>query len=70
VLGFTDIRRVGTTRRFIKKERSMMPKGWAPLESKKKKTKIGQGKHSKFKKKNSNNTVPKGYRKRYRGQGK
>ena len=48
----------------------MIAKGWAPLEPKKKKTKIGQGKHSKFKKKNSNNTIPKGYRKRYRGQGK
>jgi hypothetical protein len=36
----------------------------------KKKTSIGNGKHSRFKKLGSNGTVPKGYRKRYRGQGK
>jgi len=36
----------------------------------KKKTTIGNGKHSKFKKLGSGGTVPKGYRKRYRGQGK
>jgi len=35
-----------------------------------KKTTIGQGKRSKFKALGSNNTVPRGYRKRYRGQGK
>jgi len=36
----------------------------------KKKTTIGNGKHSKFKSLGSNGTVPKGYRKKYRGQGK
>ncbi len=35
-----------------------------------KKTSIGQGKRSKFKSLGSNGTVPRGYRKRYRGQGK
>ena len=35
-----------------------------------KKTSIGQGKRSKFKAKGSGDTVPKGYRKKYRGQGK
>jgi len=36
----------------------------------KKKTTIGQGKHTKFKKLNSSNTAPKGYKKKNRGQGK
>tara|TARA_R100001082_G_scaffold36688_1_gene19322 strand:+ start:306 stop:458 length:153 start_codon:yes stop_codon:yes gene_type:complete len=35
-----------------------------------KKTSIGNGKRTKFKALNSNGTVPKGYRKKYRGQGK
>jgi|TARA_R110000824_G_scaffold16040_1_gene66934 hypothetical protein len=45
-------------------------KGWAPKQGKGKKTSIGQGKRSKFKAIGSGGTVPKGYRKRYRGQGK
>ena len=44
-------------------------KGWAP-RGKPKKTSIGNGKNTKYKKLNSNGTIPKGYRKRYRGQGK
>jgi len=44
--------------------------GWAPKEGVGKKTKIGQGKRSKFKSLGSEGTVPKGYRKKYRGQGK
>ena len=43
---------------------------WAPKEGKGKKTSIGQGKRSKFKAKGSGDTVPRGYRKKYRGQGK
>jgi acetyl-CoA carboxylase alpha subunit len=43
--------------------------GWAP-EGKAKKTSIGNSKNTKYKSKNSGGTVPKGYRKRYRGQGK
>jgi len=43
---------------------------WAPKEGKGKKTSIGQGKRSKFKAKGSGGSVSKGYRKRYRGQGK
>ena len=43
---------------------------WAPKEGKGKKTSIGQGKRSKFKAKGSGGTVPRGYRKKYRGQGK
>ena len=35
-----------------------------------KKTSIVNGKNTKFKSLNSNNVVPKGYRKKYRGQGK
>jgi len=44
--------------------------GWAPKTGLGKKTTIGQGKRSKFKAKGSGGTVPKGYRKKYRGQGK
>ena len=44
--------------------------GWKPKQGLGKKTSIGHGKRSKYKSKGSNNTVPKGYRKRYRGQGK
>jgi hypothetical protein len=49
-----------------------MPKssGWAPREKAGKKTSIGQGKRSKFKSLASNGIAPKGYRKKYRGQGK
>jgi len=43
--------------------------GWAPTPHAKK-TKIGRGKNSKYKALGSNGTVPKGYRKRYRGQGR
>ena len=43
---------------------------WAPKEGVGKKTSIGQGKRSKFKSLGSGGTVPKGYRKKYRGQGK
>ena len=43
---------------------------WAPKEGVGKKTSIGQGKRSKFKSLGSEGTVPKGYRKKYRGQGK
>jgi len=35
-----------------------------------KKTRIGNGKRTKHKSLNSNGTVPKGYRKKYRGQGR
>mgnify|MGYP003679143751 CR=1 FL=1 len=42
-------------------------KGWSPKEGRGKKTSIGQGGRSKFKAKGSGGTVPKGYRKRYRG---
>ena len=45
-------------------------KGWAPEKGLGKKTSIGQGKRSKFKALGSGGTVPKGYRKKYRGQGK
>ena len=43
--------------------------GWAP-SGKSKKTNIGCGKNSKFKSLSSNGTTSKGYRKKYRGQGK
>jgi hypothetical protein len=46
------------------------PTGWAPKQGLGKKTKIGHGKRSKHKSLGSNSTVPKGYRKKYRGQGK
>ena len=45
-------------------------KGWSPKQGKGKKTSIGQGRRSKFKSKGSGDTVSKGYRKKYRGQGK
>ena len=45
-------------------------KGWAPKQGKGKKTSIGQGRRSKFKSLASNGTATKGYRKRYKGQGK
>ena len=35
-----------------------------------KKTSIGNGKRTKHKSLNSNGTVPKGYKKKYRGQGR
>ena len=43
---------------------------WAPKGHRAKKTRIGHGKNSKFKSLGSNGSVPKGYRKKYRGQGK
>jgi hypothetical protein len=43
--------------------------GWAPKETPKK-TSIGNGKHTKYKSMGSSNTPPKGYRKKYRGQGR
>ena len=49
---------------------SKQKSGWAPKEGVGKKTSIGQGKRSKFKSLGSEGTVPKGYRKKYRGQGK
>ena len=45
-------------------------KGWAPKEGRGKKTSIGQGKRSKFKSLGSGGAAGKGYRKKYRGQGK
>ena len=47
----------------------MANNGWAPVR-KAKKTRIGNGKNTKFKTKGSGGTPPKGYRKKYRGQGK
>ena len=47
----------------------MINNGWAPVR-KVKKTRIGNGKNTKFKTKGSGGTTPKGYRKKYRGQGK
>ncbi len=49
---------------------SVEKNGWSPRKSLGKKTKIGQGKRSKFKSLGSNGSVPKGYRKKRRGQGK
>jgi hypothetical protein len=45
-------------------------KGWSPKQGKGKKTSIGQGRRSRFKSMASNGSTTKGYRKRYRGQGK
>jgi hypothetical protein len=45
-------------------------KGWSPRQGLGKKTNIGQGKRSKFKSLGSQGSTPKGYRKKYRGQGK
>jgi hypothetical protein len=42
---------------------------WSP-KKKKKKTSVGHSKNTKFKNLGSNGSVKKGYRKRYRGQGK
>ena len=42
---------------------------WSPKQ-RIKKTSIGNGRGSKYKSKASNNTTTKGYRKKYRGQGK
>jgi len=47
----------------------MANNGWSPVR-KAKKTKIGMGKNTKFKSRGSGGTTPKGYRKKYRGQGK
>ena len=44
--------------------------GWAPKERKIKKTSIGNGRGTKRKSLGSNGIVPKGYKKKYRGQGK
>jgi hypothetical protein len=44
--------------------------GWAPRPKRIKKTSIGNGKGTKHKSKGSNGTTPKGYKKKYRGQGK
>jgi hypothetical protein len=46
-----------------------MTNAWSPGKNPKK-TKIGKGKHSKFKTLGSNGIAPKGYRKKNRGQGK
>tara|TARA_R110000737_G_scaffold93943_1_gene127451 strand:- start:53 stop:208 length:156 start_codon:yes stop_codon:yes gene_type:complete len=43
--------------------------GWAP-KAHPKKTSIGQGRCTKFESLGSGNTPPKGYKKKYRGQGK
>ena len=43
---------------------------WSPSGGNIKKTSIGNGKNTKYKSLNSNNTIPKGYKKKYRGQGK
>lgn len=43
--------------------------GWAPKE-RPKKTSIGNGKNTRYKSMGSSNTPPKGYRKKYRGQGR
>ena len=45
----------------------MASSAWAPVR-KAKKTRIGNGKNTKFKTKGSGGTTPKGYRKKYRGQ--
>jgi len=45
-------------------------KGLSPKNGLGKKTSIGQGKRSKFKSLGSEGSVPKGYRKKYRGQGR
>ena len=42
---------------------------WSP-NGKPKKTSIGNSKNTKFKSKSSSGTTAKGYRKKYRGQGK
>ena len=42
---------------------------WSP-KGHSKKTSIGRGKRTRYKNKGSSTTPPKGYRKRYRGQGK
>ena len=42
---------------------------WKPKKQIKK-TSIGRGRGTRYKAKASNGTVPKGYRKRYRGQGR
>ena len=42
---------------------------WSPRGAPKK-TSIGNGKHTKYKSMNSSSTPPKGYRKKYRGQGR
>ena len=47
----------------------MKKNAWTP-KGRPKKTSIGNGRGSKFKSKNSNRVTPKGYRKKYRGQGK
>lgn len=44
--------------------------GWAPKQGRTKKTSIGQGKGTKFKSLGSRGSAPKGYKKKYRGQGK
>jgi hypothetical protein len=44
--------------------------GWAPKNRAPKKTSIGNGPGSKFKSLASQSKTPKGYRKKYRGQGK
>jgi hypothetical protein len=43
---------------------------WEPKGNRTKKTSIGRGRGTKHKNIGSNGTVPKGYRKKYRGQGK
>jgi hypothetical protein len=43
---------------------------WAPRGRRMKKTSIGNGRGTRRKSLNSNGIVPKGYKKKYRGQGK
>jgi len=46
-----------------------MSNAWKPRK-RPKKTKIGRGKNTRFKSLASNSIAPKGYKKKYRGQGK
>jgi len=48
----------------------MEKNAWAPSGKKIKKTAMGNGRGSKFKSLNSGGGAPKGYRKKYRGQGR
>jgi hypothetical protein len=54
----------------MRNRNQMTTKVYEQRKAVKKKTTIGQGKHTKFKKLNSSNMAPKGYKKRYRGQGR
>ena len=48
----------------------MTKNNWGPKGRRMKKTSIGRGRGTKHKKIGSGGTVPKGYKKKYRGQGK